>query len=738
MSIYDFVVLGMREKVKTVMENCSRVTYIAGHEQGLESEADDRQTYAVVRTNPQYSSLIGSGVIPQHNISGHIPYQLCTESQFGIPSSVVTDDGDASSNRQYDHDVRQTEQPSIDCTFENTVPSFSNTRNCTHLRAKHDLTEVVVHTVPHVSQQFDNFGQLIELSSEQVAKYSPENLPAKVIVKVNGGTCMEDHIGIDSLAQIEHRMLKYDILHTDETLGIGLVEETATEVIEAKERLHSCTEKYSLFCFTCGLCKAEFHTICKLHDHFENHHSKGNYIYYHSTRTGFPRFRSECKDTQTDWADLMDSNREQVKDGEVNETESADEMFEKNCIKPADCTVVRQGEALMKSNQEQLGDYNINGNETIDELTDKTAVKPENYLFVRNGDAEKKTNENTKVNKRKAKKERKKKKAIYELEEKEVASVIQMENTCTRPNIYLQKIKKSQTNKKKKKMKIQKMNSSKMKSKMAVEKSTAGNQTDDDSGEPKTGNQTDDASGESKTGNQVQEDMERGSTADFVVENIVHKRTKSAEKVTQTKLDSNNDNFGIYNCCACATKYSTKDKLRYHMSKVHRKANTDEEKRCRWCGQSVQGSRSYIAHMRQCEKNENLVCLICDRKFATKLEVTDHLVTHRNIKEMKCKLCEKHFTSEVSLLVHLRRHNKPKNIQCEHCGKAFYYQNLLKKHMLYCNQEPSINCTHCPLKFKTPDALKHHMSVHSSERPFVCHICGYAGSFSFFFYSSLF
>ncbi|KAL4229472.1 hypothetical protein ACF0H5_012510 [Mactra antiquata] len=205
------------------------------------------------------------------------------------------------------------------------------------------------------------------------------------------------------------------------------------------------------------------------------------------------------------------------------------------------------------------------------------------------------------------------------------------------------------------------------------------------------------------------------------------RQVKKCKNKQTKKADINkSDTTSMFECEMCGTKYSLMSRLRYHMMKVHSKMYDGTPRHCKWCGRTQKGLRSYLAHVRQCEKNENRMCFICEQYFQSKTEIMDHLASHKNDANFNCIICQKTFRSAVFLHHHLRRHNKTKTVQCEHCGKSFVYQYELTKHLDCCNKDPFIECDQCDLKFKTENALQNHKLVHSDHKPYVCHICGHA------------
>ncbi|XP_045208386.2 zinc finger protein 23-like [Mercenaria mercenaria] len=735
-------------------------------EDGLES----KQNLMLIPSFPQYNQPTEPGLFLQQSVGSsspntHIPVQIQQSSSPNthIPAQIQqssfalnTNTGN-SSKYFFEDEGNLPEQansygvmPSGDASLLADKPSykeFGETRhNCLKKidtcqsvdldgQRSHFLSKDSSNNHKADSEQFehtsilsvDNYNVSLLPSYKQVTQVSHNAEEYLVIEGSNekyviekaliGNNDCEDGKNFDIVEAVENNIKKCNTFSTNSDklhrTAVDVAEETVAAI-----KTHCCLDKEgsSSSSYICGYCKTKFCTLCKLHDHLEKMHFTGTYIYYHSTRTGFPRLENACKFTQTDLTDILESDQAQFKDDEVNDTDEYD---------------LETGLDIFDENVKTDGTVS-NDKDDADNI------------------------ETVKIKGRKNKRKRKKGKHKGGSKEGDI-SVIPGRDGTNRLRLYINRGKVTKTKDKTYKKSERYQKTSKGVKNSEVNKSTEiDEETDHDIDLPfqNSGNksdQSDDAcnsalKSDSYLNNVLCTYEKFTSLNDSLKKGVVKPQEKvlpsqlkrKGNKISKMKgswnriKENKSENSGSYNCGTCATKYISKEKLQYHMTKVHKEENTDGPKQCRWCGKSFPGSKSYKAHQRQCEKNEHLICLICDKKFNSRHEVADHLISHRNDVELKCRLCERTFTCEVTLQSHLRRHNQRKDLQCEHCGKAFYYHNLLKKHKLYCNREPDIDCPHCDLKFKTPESLKHHMSVHSSERPFVCHVCGYAAKKSMY------
>lgn len=148
---------------------------------------------------------------------------------------------------------------------------------------------------------------------------------------------------------------------------------------------------------------------------------------------------------------------------------------------------------------------------------------------------------------------------------------------------------------------------------------------------------------------------------------------------------------------------------------------------------------------------ESRTCDICQKVFASALEVSKHRRTHSDEERLKCRVCGKvmpndnsfrsHMTthtdnvhpcptcgkilsSKTGLRNHLLTHEDPK-FCCQICGKTMRTVGKLQSHMIVHSDEKPFECSECGQKFKSKGTLRQHKKIHSQNPSFICDICGY-------------
>ncbi|XP_068086192.1 zinc finger protein 227 [Anabrus simplex] len=89
----------------------------------------------------------------------------------------------------------------------------------------------------------------------------------------------------------------------------------------------------------------------------------------------------------------------------------------------------------------------------------------------------------------------------------------------------------------------------------------------------------------------------------------------------------------------------------------------------------------------------------------------------------KCDICDKGFAKKYLLRTHMTVHGD-KNFQCDLCLKIFLYPGNLNKHKhIVHSSERKFLCTICGKGFKTRHEQQRHSAGHSGKSDYVCTVC---------------
>ena len=116
-------------------------------------------------------------------------------------------------------------------------------------------------------------------------------------------------------------------------------------------------------------------------------------------------------------------------------------------------------------------------------------------------------------------------------------------------------------------------------------------------------------------------------------------------------------------------------------------------------------------------------CLLCPKQYATKHNLTQHILSHMDMKPHSCHICSKSFRQQSHLHTHMLTHTNIKPYSCSECRRGFTQASHLKRHMAtHMQQRPHV-CNACGRGFAFPSELKFHMDRHNNGQENLCDVC---------------
>ncbi|XP_034479334.1 zinc finger protein 664 isoform X2 [Drosophila innubila] len=175
-----------------------------------------------------------------------------------------------------------------------------------------------------------------------------------------------------------------------------------------------------------------------------------------------------------------------------------------------------------------------------------------------------------------------------------------------------------------------------------------------------------------------------------------------------------------YNCEYCAGKYTTIKYLNIHlkMSHPHPKGF-----KCNDCDATFDVDRALESHRRKV--HTEFTCKLCDKIYKSSRTLLRHVQGHSGLRQFKCDYdnCGKSFVSQHNLTSHRRVHSTDRNYVCELCGYRSRYRDALIVHRRTHTGEKPFKCDTCARCFASKSLLNEHQAMHSTDRPYKCDKC---------------
>lgn len=168
--------------------------------------------------------------------------------------------------------------------------------------------------------------------------------------------------------------------------------------------------------------------------------------------------------------------------------------------------------------------------------------------------------------------------------------------------------------------------------------------------------------------------------------------------------------------------------------------NTELPFRCLDCGRRFKWKSNLRIHMLSHLPTPEHLCLVCERSFLKKSDLSRHQFTVHHL----CPVCSVQCVDRARFKEHLTTHAEDGSLDptahifteigkpfiCPKCGKRFRANSYLQRHMLVHTDERPHKCSDCDKCFKEMANLRKHKLVcrtrseNNGECPFECLQCG--------------
>ena len=121
---------------------------------------------------------------------------------------------------------------------------------------------------------------------------------------------------------------------------------------------------------------------------------------------------------------------------------------------------------------------------------------------------------------------------------------------------------------------------------------------------------------------------------------------------------------------------------------------------------------------------------MCPFEYRDRCSLKRHKRGHFIKKPYCCDLCDRRFAVKKELANHIKHHTqKPrkKKYKCDLCKKAFAYPSHLTEHKFTHTGEKPHVCEHCGNRYRQRTSyVRHIRTIHEGDKPWVCKICSKA------------
>ncbi|XP_033759314.1 zinc finger protein 354C-like [Pecten maximus] len=191
------------------------------------------------------------------------------------------------------------------------------------------------------------------------------------------------------------------------------------------------------------------------------------------------------------------------------------------------------------------------------------------------------------------------------------------------------------------------------------------------------------------------------------------------EKLKELKVET---------CRICNTRCTDRIQLQIHENRFHFRNETVKCKVCNKMYKNVQSLRNHTLAVHGVKGQPHL-CHHCPAKFKWAMTLKQHIEEiHEGKMNIVCKVCNKRFARKAQLTRHERIHgsDESKRLVCPTCGKGFWYECNYQRHIriVHGPVKENFHCSYCGKGFNLKSAMVSHVQkVHLNIYPFRCPQC---------------
>ncbi|XP_069104266.1 zinc finger and BTB domain-containing protein 41-like [Argopecten irradians] len=214
---------------------------------------------------------------------------------------------------------------------------------------------------------------------------------------------------------------------------------------------------------------------------------------------------------------------------------------------------------------------------------------------------------------------------------------------------------------------------------------------------------------------------------DYTGVDIHVRRWHQKEKDVEEYLDHLKD-LKIEVCRVCNEKCTDRIQLQIHENRFHFRNETVKCKVCNKMYKNIQSLRNHTLAVHGVKGQPHL-CHHCPAKFKWATTLKQHIEEiHEGKMNMICKVCNKKFARKAQLTRHERIHglDQSKRLVCPACGKGFWYECNYQRHIriVHGPVKENFHCSYCGKGFNLKSAMVSHVQkVHLNIYPFRCPQC---------------